>query len=160
MITQQKLHELFIYQDGNLVRKAIYQGNRKIGTFAGTLRKDGYVKVGIDKKQYLLHRLIFLYHKNYLPKFLDHADGNKKNNKIENLRPATRSQNNHNQKIKKTSKTKLKGVCYHPQKMKWQARINVNKKKISLGYFLTAEEAHEQYKKAAIKYFGEFARFC
>lgn len=159
MITQQRLHELFYYQDGNLVRKAIYQGNRKIGTYAGALRKDGYIKVGIDDKQYLLHRLIFLYHHGHLPQFLDHADGNKSNNKIENLRAASRSQNNHNQKVKITSKTKLKGVCYHPQRKKWQARIHLNKKKISLGYFLTAEEAHEQYKKAAVKYFGEFARF-
>lgn len=90
---------------------------------------------------------------------IDHINGNPGDSRIENLREATPSQNQQNKKVNCTNVSGFKGAVYHPQKMKWQGRIHINKKKVSLGYFNTAEEAHEAYKKAAIDLFGEFARF-
>jgi hypothetical protein len=159
MITQQRLQELFSYQDGNLVRKITVAGNAKAGSIAGSYHNKGYVQVYVDGKNYLLHRLIYLYHKGYMPNLLDHINNNKQDNSIENLREATYSQNQQNKKVQCTNKLQLKGAVYHPGKNKWQGRIQLNKKKISLGYFNTAEQAHEAYKIAAVKYFNEFARF-
>jgi len=119
----------------------------------------GYVQVYVDGRNYLLHRLMYLFHKGYVPKLIDHINNNKQDNRIENLREATYSQNQQNKKINCTNKAKFKGAVFHPLKNKWQGRIHLNKKKISLGYYETAEEAHEAYKTAAIKFFGEFARF-
>jgi len=63
--------------------------------------------------------LIFLYHHGYLPKFVDHIDGNKKNNRIENLREATKSQNAMNQKVSTRNTSGIKGVMWHKRDKKW-----------------------------------------
>lgn len=159
MITQQRLQELFFYQDGNLVRKTTVAANAKAGSIAGSLHNMGYVQVYVDGKNYLLHRLVYLYHKGYMPILLDHINRNKQDNRIENLREATYSQNQQNKKVQITNRMQLKGAVFHPDKNKWQARIHMDKKKISLGYFDTAEQAHDAYKVAAKQLFGEFARF-
>jgi hypothetical protein len=159
MVTQKRLHELFSYQDGNLVRNITVASQAKKGSIAGSPHNKGYVQVYVDGKNCLLHRLIFLWHYGYIPKIIDHINGNRCDSRIENLREATSSQNQQNKKVNCTNVLGLKGAVYHPQKMKWQGRIHVNKKKISLGYFNTAEEAHEAYKKAAVDFFGKFARF-
>jgi hypothetical protein len=158
MTTQQRLHDLFFYQGGNLVRK-ITVANAKAGAIAGSPQNKGYVQVYVDGKNFLLHRLVFLFHHGYMPKMIDHINGNRLDNQIENLREATASQNQQNRKVQYTNLSGFKGAVYHPQKMKWQGRIHVNKRKVSLGYFNSAEEAHEAYKKAATIFFGEFARF-
>lgn len=159
MVTQKRLHELFSYQDGNLVRKITVAPLAKAGSIAGSPHNKGYVQVYVDGKNYLLHRLIFLWHHGYIPKIIDHINGDRCDSCIENLREATYSQNQQNKKTNCTNVSGFKGAVYHPQKKKWQGRIHIDKKKISLGYFKTAHEAHEAYKKAAINLFGEFARF-
>ncbi len=158
MTTQQRLHDLFLYQDGNLVRK-ITVARAKAGSIAGSPQNKGYIQVYVDGKNCLLHRLVFLFHHGYMPKMIDHINGNRLDSRIENLREATSSQNQQNRKIQRNNLSGFKGAVYHPQKMKWQGRIQVNKKKFSLGYYNLAEEAHEAYKKAATTFFGEFARF-
>jgi hypothetical protein len=92
----------------------------------------------------------------------DHKDGDSLNNRRLNLRKASNAQNVQNQPIDSTNKTGLKGafrrkVRYSPKK--WSSAIEVNNKRISLGIFSTAEEAHQAYRSAAKKYHGEFARF-
>lgn len=97
-LTQNYLKELFDYRNGNLYWKVRKSYRIKIGDIGGYVRKDGYRHVGIDDKDYKSHRLIFLYHHGYLPKSLDHIDGNKSNNDIDNLRCATNQENAMNQK--------------------------------------------------------------
>lgn len=89
----------------------------------------------------------------------DHIDGDGLNNRRENLRIATNAQNRHNSRKSLNSTSKLKGVCFHKQRQKWQASIRINGKQKHLGLFDTEELAHEAYCEAAEKYFGEFARF-
>lgn len=88
----------------------------------------------------------------------DHIDGDSLNNRRNNLRLATQTQNNRNAKRRKDNKSGYKGVYFKKSSQKWVAAIRVDSKCIHLGYRNNAEDAYELYKQAAIQYFGEFAR--
>jgi hypothetical protein len=88
---------------------------------------------------------------------VDHKDQNKLNNKRNNIRLATRSQNGANRKVLSNNKLGIKGVYFREELGKYVASIRVNKKLIHLGYFTDKNEASNVYNQAAIKYFGEFA---
>ena len=154
MITQQKLLNLFEYRDGEIFYK-VTRSRNKAGSKAGTYRKhDNAYQVIIDKKHYLLHRVIFMMHYGYLPDYVDHIDGNRSNNKIENLRPATLNQNAQNAKLRKDSISGIKNVSWNKVDKSWKVRIQVNNKRITIGQFkdlelaaLVAEEARDKYHK-------------
>lgn len=89
---------------------------------------------------------------------LDHIDMNKTNNRLSNLRKATRSQNNANS-VKTRGVSKYKGVHLGRGKVNpWSAKISVNCERFYLGGFSTQEEAAQAYNTAALKHFGVFAR--
>jgi len=77
--------------------------------------------------------------------YIDHIDGNKTNNKIENLRDITNQQNGFN-------RTTAKGYSWHKQKQKYISRIRLNGRNIYLGYFTTESEGRDAYLKAKEKY--------
>lgn len=87
----------------------------------------------------------------------DHINGDGLDNRRENLRICTTSQNMANQ-IKTRGVSKYKGVVWDRARTKWAARVKINKKAIFLGRFDNEEEAGLAYNVAAQKYFGEFAR--
>ena len=155
MITQEKLKELVDYVDGKLIAK-INSKVRKVGDSLSSLTDKGYLRASVGGKSYRVHRLIFLYHHGYMPTQVDHIDGNRMNNRIENLREATSSQNNQNRKA--TSSSGIKGVIWHKQSKKWVASICVNRKSIHLGSFLSIEEAALVANKARQSAHGEFYR--
>lgn len=88
---------------------------------------------------------------------IDHKNGDGLDNRRENLRVATTSQNAANRGPQTNSKSGLKGVSWNTPKRKWHARIQVNKKLIHLGYFTDNIEAAKAYNKAAEEHFREFA---
>lgn len=88
---------------------------------------------------------------------VDHVNGNKLDNRKENLRLCTHAQNMQNKKIYKSNIQGFKGLTFIKGTGNIRARINKNGKEINLGMFATAEEAAKAYNEAAIKYFGEFA---
>lgn len=88
---------------------------------------------------------------------VDHWDNNPLNNCRGNLRIASHSDNQHNSPRPSNNTSGYKGV--YKRGKKWVAQIKTSEKKLYLGSFATPQEAHEAYKTAAIKYFGEFARF-
>jgi hypothetical protein len=114
--------------------------------------------VQYDGVKYLAHRLIFFYHYGFFPETVDHIDGNPLNNRIENLRVATYSENSRNQKKRKNNTTGYKGVSFNKKYKKYTASICLDGKVKALGSFNTPEEAYEIYKEAALKYYKEFAR--
>ncbi len=130
----------FDYQDGNLIRKIGRAG--EVGQVAGCVHKGtGYIHVKIKGKAYKAHRLIFLYHHGYLPDFVDHIDGDKTNNKIENLRAATKEENCRNQKVRSTNKSGYKGVKWVEHCKKWQVEVCKNYKQLRFGMYEDLELA-------------------
>jgi hypothetical protein len=155
MITQSNLKELVDYVDGKLIAKTNSKC-RKAGDALSSLTDKGYLRSSVGGKSYRVHRLVFLYHHGYMPTQVDHIDGNRMNNRIENLREATSSQNNQNRKA--TSSSGLKGVVWHKQSKKWVASICVNRKSVHLGSFISIEEAALVANKARQLAHGEFYR--
>src|SRR5207249_5798298 len=101
-----------------------------------------------------MHREILEYYKiNTNGLHIDHVNGIKTDNRKQNIRTATSSQNAANM-----FKYGSKGIDYRPDKRKWRARIKINYKQIFLGHFDSEQEAMQAYNTAARKYFGEFAR--
>lgn len=133
------------YFTGALIRLQSRSNRVKPNTVAGSLRKDGYLGVSLLNKQYLVHRIIWLLHYKEWPKDeVDHIDGNRTNNKIENLRISNRFDNNRNRHgPSKSNKLGVLGVYSH--KHKYIATIRVNSKSIYLGLFSTLEEAQAAY---------------
>ena len=148
-LTQKKLQDLFYYIDGTLIRK---RSGKKIGTRPNG---RGYGQVKIAGINYLAHRVIFMFVHGYLPDVLDHRDGNKLNNHVANLRPATQQQNLRNSRIRKHNTSGVTGVNLH--KGKWRAYIYVDNQHISLGHYLVKDLAVQARQKAEQEYFGEFA---
>ena len=109
------------------------------------------------QKTIFMHRLIL-----GVPKGMDtdHVNGNRLDNRRANIRACSRTQNNRNKPVQKNNLTKFKGVCFRPEKNRWRALIMANRKRVELGLFKTAEEAHAAYCAAAKKYHGEYARFA
>ena len=148
--TQERLKELFEYTDGLLIRKTKPSIRSAVGQVVGFSDKEGYLRVSVDKRQYLLHRLVYLLH-------FGHVNGNKADNRIENLRPATKYQNILNSQRRSDNTSGVKGVCWNARKRKWFARIHVDKKHISLGYYDDLELADLVVQEARVIYHKEFA---
>ena len=89
---------------------------------------------------------------------VDHINGDKTDNRRENLRLATNAQNGANKSKQKGTSSEYKGVCWHKATKKWRAQIGVDWKLIHLGYFTDEMDAASAYDEAAMEYFGEFAK--
>lgn len=125
-ITQDLVKHLFEYRDGILYWKNPTATRVKQGQAAGRIGKRGYLDTNINYKKYKNHRIIFLMFNGYLPEIVDHIDNNRLNNRIENLRAATMSQNLHNAKLSKSNKSGVKGVSWEKNRKAWKAEVVVN----------------------------------
>lgn len=129
------------------------------GKRAGTTRSDGYEIITVNGKRCYAHRIIWEMHNGPIPKgmVIDHIEYGSNQNRIENLRLATKSENSCNSKARR-SISGYKGVTVN-HIGKYTAHITKNYKSIHLGSYITPEEAHMAYRKAARELFGEFAKF-
>ena len=117
-----------------------------------------YVRVRICGVVQRLHRMVFLYHKGYLPKIIDHIDNDRTNNRIENLREVTQQQNCLNRVAHKNNRSGYKNVYWHSAMNKWSVLVNVNGARKTIGYFDDVELAGLVAQEARAKFHGEFAR--
>ena len=156
-LTKEYLQSIFDYKDGRLFWKVKKAQRLNVGDEAGCLDKR-YLTTGLNGKVYRNHRLIFLMHHGYLPKEIDHKDNDQLNNRIENLRPATRSQNCSNTGIGKKNTSGVKGVSWSKRNNKWRAKCKINGKTIHLGYYTDLEVAKNDMHKFREILHGSFAR--
>ena len=162
MLTQSRLKELFSYKDGDLVWKVRKANRLKIGDVAGTDTPSGYRVLALDGKIYYAHHLVWMWHNGYMPDEIDHINGIRDDNRIENLRECTRSQNSANAPKRKSydgkiTSSKYKGVYWYKRYQKWKAQIGKDGKMIHLGYFDSERDAAKAYDSKAKELFGEFA---
>ena len=151
--------DIFEYRDGEIFNKVKRANSEPAGKIAGGFDKSsGYFRVGVKGKSYLVHRVIFAMHHGYLPKLVDHIDGDKLNNKIENLREATRGQNVVNSGVRCDNSFGLKGVTFHKASGKFAAQSFKDGKRVHIGLFSTPEEAGQAYNTKIKELFGDFAR--
>jgi len=131
------------------------------GSNAGSLRSDGYSDIQIGNFKHKAHRLAYaIFHGEMPPreKQVDHIDGNRSNNRIENLRLATHGENQMNRNhLDKRNRTGVTGVFWRAGHQRWQVNIRVNRRLIHLGSFTQKQDAIEARRLAEAKYFGEFA---
>lgn len=130
----------------------------KAGSIAGSVDGNGYILIGISCKRISAHRLAWLYaHGHFTTSDIDHINGVRNDNRLCNLREATRSQNLFNRSgANKNNTSGFKGVAFNKRSESFRAMIRINGKNTNLGYFNTPEEASEAYQTAARKYHGEF----
>lgn len=130
---------------------------RWAGREAGHINDQGYRIICLNYIKYRAHQLIWLIHYREWPTSeLDHINRNPEDNRIINLRIATRSENNANTGVRRNSKSGLKGA--YPEGKRWRASLTKDGRGIHLGRFETPEEAHRAYCEAAQRLHGEFAR--
>ena len=158
MLSAESVNEVLAYDRGTgkfAWRKGVR--NRNSGKPAGTLAKNGYIEIAIGGKKYRAHRLAWLLVFGETPACdIDHIDGNKANNRIENLRLSTRAQNKWNVGITKRNKSGYKGVSWCKQKNKWRATIRINNVQRNIGFYSDIEEAGRAYRNMAIMLHGEY----
>lgn len=154
---REELLERFYVEDGKLLRKVTDGKGLKPGTEAGSLAKSGYRQVKIDRKLHYTHRLIFLMHYGFVPTTIDHIDGNKANNKPENLRAASYRQNNCNIKVRSNNTSGIKGVYWSSTFQSWHVRVFRDGRAVVSKYFKSLSDAKECRKLSAIKEYGEFS---
>jgi hypothetical protein len=149
MITQEELLKLVEYKDSNLYWLKTQSPRAVKGTVAGSKNSNNYYRIGINKTCYCLHRIIWIYHYGAIPEKMeiDHINNNPSDNRIENLRLATRLQNEYNKPKK----------GYRFEAGKWRAKIKVDGKQKHLGMFDTEDDARLAYLIAAKQIQKHFA---
>lgn len=164
MPAQDELRRRFDYDaaEGRLIYRVAPSPNmlRLIGRPAGSRHTEGGWSVTISSTSYLHCRLVWMWHYGQDPADLeiDHIDGNRANDRISNLRLATRQQQQWN--VGKTSRNSsgCKGVSLYKRLNLWRADIAVSGRKKCLGYFKEKDEAIAVYRAAALALHGEFAK--
>lgn len=156
-LTQEYLNSLFYYKDGNLYSKIDrYKTTLKKDTLVKCYLQSGYLRTCINYKSYRIHRLIFMMHYGYMPTQIDHINGIKDDNRIENLRDVNHSQNQLNKGIQKNNTSGIKNVTF--ENNRWRVRTTINGKLKSFGSYEDWELAELVAIEVRDKYYKEFAR--
>lgn len=159
ILTQEYLLERFDYIDNQLVWKTCYRKPYLIGKKAGWFNSSsGYFDVQLMKKNYGVHRIIFMYHYGYFPIEVDHINGNKLDNRIENLRASDSTTNKYNVGIKKDNTSGIKGVHFSKRDKKWVVSFKVNGKIKWFGQYFDINVAKFVADAMRYKYHREFAK--
>jgi hypothetical protein len=163
MIGRERLWELLNYDPDTGVftwrAKTSNSSRVRVGSVAGCVNALGYRVIHIGGRLQYAHRLAWLYMTGEWPSGeMDHINCARGDNRILNLRLATRSQNICNTRRHARNASGLKGVHWQPRSRRWRAQITVGGRQRHLGYFDNPIDAHEAYVAAAEKHFGQFAR--
>lgn len=157
-LTVERLRAVLHYDHATgLFTRTLPRNGTRIGDIAGSPERKGYLRISIDGRRYKAHRLAWLYvHGQWPADQLDHRNGIRSDNRIDNLREADNVLNSANAAPSRNNTTGLKGVSRLGKR--FVAGIKDNYQRIHLGCYATAEEAAAAYDKAAVDLWGDFAR--
>jgi HNH endonuclease/AP2 domain len=161
-LTQTQVRELFHYdRDSGIIRWAKPTARHiRVGDISGAVnKKSGYRLIQLDGLNYPAHLIAWVYMTGeWAPRQIDHRDLDRANNRWDNLRRATLSQNAANRRRQRNNTSGFKGAHLHGKSGRWRAVIRKDGRGYYLGSFTTPRAAHEAYMAAARDLFGEFAR--
>lgn len=155
-LTQQALRKELQYnpETGKFLWLLHRKGRR--GT-VGTVNKHGYLVITMSGRRIMAHRLAWFYMTGVWPaEELDHIDRDTSNNKFNNLREASHSENSVNSKIREDNSSGHPGICWDRQKMKWKVQISSSGNKRIQKHFYDFDQAVRFYKETAASLFKEF----
>jgi hypothetical protein len=157
MTIEEYIHHHLEYKDGSLYWKNLVKGSRYNGRVAGVDNGKGYRQIRIAGKHIYAHRVIFFIHHGRWPKEqIDHINKDNTDNRIENLRECSRSQNHMNRKDK-PGRDLPRNVYLEPSTNKYRVVLRLNNVPMSFGCYKTVEQAKSVARQAREKYYGEFA---
>lgn len=158
MITAETIRAFYIYNpESGLFSWRKLQRSRKAGAL-GWLRPNGYRVMDVHRRKYLVHRLAWLYvHGDWPDGEIDHVNRDKDDNRIANLRVATKRLNGGNRGPNSNNRFGFKGVVAEPRSGRWVAHIKRDGASRYLGTFDSPDEAHAAYMNAATAQYGAFA---
>ena len=154
-LTQEWLKEHFDYnaESGAFTRIKGYHGNCKVGFSDWGLNGYRYRSITLDGKNYLIHRLVWLWMYGYSPKEIDHINHNTTDNRLCNLRSVSRVENTRNAKKRIDNTSGIVGVSWVKKINRWRSRISHRGKRIFLGTFKCFNQAVAA-RKSAEKLYG------
>jgi hypothetical protein len=143
MLTQAELKEVLNYhpETGIFTWKKRTSNRVKVGSIAGNVHNCGYIELKVNNNRVLAHRLAWLYEHGELPILIDHINGDKKDNRISNLRQASYSENAYNSKIRTDNKSGVRCVSWDKARNSWEVRVKLNGKLNHYGNYNDLEEA-------------------
>ena len=143
-LTQERLNEVLDYDPdtGVFVWRKTRNSRCVKGCVAGSINRDGYIRISIDYTKHRAHRLAWLYVYGEWPLgIIDHINQNKIDNRIDKLRDVTDQQSQMNSPLQSNNTSGVVGVCWHKKDKKWQAQIKVSRKQINLGQYVDINDA-------------------
>jgi len=155
-LTQDSLKDVLVYdpKTGVFIWLVKPSARVSLGQLAGSIDAKGYRVIKIAGKNHKAHRLAWLWVHGEWPKLdLDFINRNTDDNRIKNLREATKEQNGGNSKTRHDG---LKGAYWHKREQVWFSAISIDGRQSFLGNFDTEKAAHQAYCEAAKKKFGKF----
>jgi len=145
MVTKERLRELFDYSDETGLFTRLVSVARRPEARAGYVlngcQNNGYMRVMVDGKSCLLHRLVFAYKGIEINGQVDHINGDRQDNRFKNLRVVSHAENGRNTKLPVTNKSGVMGVCWDSNNGKWYAQIKFDGVTHFLGRFDDLNEA-------------------
>ncbi len=158
-LTQEQLHKVLHYDPdtGDFWWKEKKSGRHMTKPAGG--KSGRYLQIQLWKgAQFYAHRLAWLYvYGTWPPECIDHSNGDGLDNRVANLRLASKKQNARNAKKGKNNTSGYKGICFDKGKQKWMAKTCKDYKQIFIGYFDCPKQAHEAYVNKIKELHGEFA---
>ena len=159
MTLAERFNQAFEYRDGKLYWKISNSNAISVGQEAGTEYSRGYRRVYFNGKTWGTHRIVWIMFNGDIPSGvqIDHINGEASDNRIENLRMATNTQNCQNRRMRPTN-TGIRNVSYVAKEKKYKVSIQAAGKRIYCGRFDDLELAELVAIEARDKYHGKFAR--
>lgn len=157
---KERLCELFELIGPDLVSRTS-RGCVRAGMVCGYKRKDGYLRIKVDGATVLAHRIVWKMINGDEPDYIDHINGDRADNRIENLRPVSSSENKSNEKLRINSSSGFVGVTWHtptsPTKTaKWVVKIAKDGKEKHIGYFVELKDAVLAYNAECLILHGDY----